>query len=178
MRRRAVPDRKRSPRATVVTTLTLLVALGTVLAGCSSSSTSTSAPLLKVSGTSQGWVFHDAQTVTVSMGPNKIFTPHIRINIIQCADPGGSPSHLPTSINTCDENTIQADSVIPGTDGSFTEKSYTVYRLPNATLGEQPNWQPVCNETHPCVLFVGENQDDFTKPKVFSHPFTVTQANS
>lgn len=152
--------------------MVLLVALATLLTGCSTSSSS-SASALTVGDTSQGWTFHSGQTITVSMGPNKTFKPFIRINILECADPGGSKAHLPTSINTCDENTVQANSLIPQANGSFTQK-YTVYSLPSATLGEQANWQPVCNKTHQCVLFVGEDQDDFTKPKVFSEPFTIT----
>jgi hypothetical protein len=157
-------------RATV---LAVVVALGAVLAGCSSSSASGTSALV-VSDTSQGWTFHNGQTIRVAMGPNKTFKPFLRINILECADPGGTKAHLPTSINTCDENTIQANSLIPSADGSFTQKAYTVYSLPNATLGEGPTWQPVCNATHECVLYVGEDQDDFTKPKIFSQPFTVT----
>ncbi len=157
--------------------LAVVVALGASLSGCSSSSATSGSPLA-VSDVSQGWVFHDGQTITVSMGPNKIFKPFIRINILECADPGGTTSHLPTNLDTCDENTVQPNSLIPQANGSFTQKAYTVYSLPNSVLGEQPSWQPVCNQTHKCVLFVGEDQDDFSKPKVFSEPFTLTTGSS
>jgi len=161
----------------------LLVGLGLVAGGCSSNSTASAsanpgAPGLEISGTSQGWSFHDGQSISVSMGANKVFTPNVRLIIIECADPGGTTGHLPTRFAACDENTVQGDSVIVQGDGSFSEPSYTVYRLPSPTLGEGKSWQPVCNQSRPCVLYIGENQLDFTKPKVFSHPFVVTTNGS
>jgi hypothetical protein len=165
--------------------VTVLLTTGLLAAACSSSSskadassTYAGAPGLHVSGTSGGWSFHDGQAVSVSMGANKTFVPLSRLIIIQCADPGGMQANLPTKFANCDGNTIQGDSVIVKPDGSFSEKNFTIYRLPSATLGEQANWQPVCSATKKCVLFIGENQNDFTKPKVFSHPFVVTSASS
>jgi hypothetical protein len=98
--------------------------------------------------------------------------------ILECSDPGGSSAHLPTSISNCDENTVQADTVLVQPNGSLSEKGYTLYSLPNAALGEQSNWQPVCDATHQCVLFVGENQNDFTQPKLFSQPFSMDPSAS
>jgi len=178
------PKRLRHRRVAVLPSLSvLLLGLGPV-AGCSSSSTAASAaanpgaPGLEISGTSQGWNFHDGQNISVSMGANKVFTPNVRLIIIECADPGGTTSALPTRFAACDENTVQGDSVIVRADGSFSEPSYAVYRLPSPTLGEGKTWQPACNQSHPCVLYIGENQLDFTKPKVFSHPFVVTTGGS
>jgi hypothetical protein len=116
----------------------------------------------------------DGQTISVSVGANGYFTPHAGVNILECADPGGSAANLPTSINTCDGNTIQGTTVLVADDGSFSESSYQVYALPSSTLGEQPNDQPVCNATNYCVLYVGQNQNDFTAPKTFSAPFLIT----
>ncbi len=85
-----------------------------------------------------------------------------------------NPANLPTKFLECDENTIQADTVVVSADGSFKEKSYTIYTLPNASaLGEQKDGIPVCNATHQCVLLISEFQTDLSKPKVFSHSFTV-----
>jgi len=122
---------------------------------------------------SPGSNLHSGQSVSVSVGPNGFFTPHSHVNILECADPGGKAANLPKDDSTCDGTTIQGDTVLVATDGSFSAPSYTVYSLPNATLGEQANGQPVCNATNPCVLYVGQNQNDFTAPKVFSAPFTV-----
>jgi hypothetical protein len=131
---------------------------------------SPAAPNLTVSGGSN---LHSGQSVSISVGPNGFFTPNSHVNILECADPGGKAANLPKDDSTCDGNTIQGNTVSVAADGSFSAASYSVYSLPNATLGEQANGQPVCNATNPCVLFVGQDQNDFTSPKVFSAPFTV-----
>ena len=121
--------------------------------------------------------YHDGQTVAVSVGPNASFVPNTRVVILECADPGGSAANLPTSLSHCDENTVQADTVLVQGNGAISDGSYPLYALPSSALGEQSNWQPVCSATQQCVLFVGEDQNDFTKPKFFSAAFTVTAAN-
>jgi hypothetical protein len=118
--------------------------------------------------------YADGQTVTVSVGPNKTFVPYTRINVLECADPGGTVANLPTSFRSCDGNTVQGGSIIVQPDGSFATSGYTLYALPNAALGEAASFQPVCSPTEACVLFVGENQNDFSQPKVFSQPFTFS----
>ncbi len=121
-----------------------------------------------------GAPFTDGETVTVSVGSNSVFTPNAKVNILECADPGGSAANLPTDDSTCDGNTIQGNTVLVHGDGSLSAPNYTIYRLPSTTLGEQPNVQPVCNESNPCVLYVGQDENDFTQPKMFSAPFTVS----
>jgi len=118
--------------------------------------------------------YRNGQTITVSIGANNLFTPNQHINIIECSDFGGTAAGLPKSIAQCDGNTIQGGTVVIGADGAFTEKGFVVYSLPNQNLAELVDGVPVCNTTHPCVLYVGQNQEDFTQPKVFSAPFTVT----
>ena len=118
--------------------------------------------------------FTDQQNVRVSVGPNSVFTPNSRVVILECADPDGTVANLPTGFSSCDENTIQPDTTVVHADGSFVEPSYMLYALPSKVLGEQANWQPVCNPTHPCVLFVGEDQNDFSKAKTFSAAFTMS----
>ena len=117
--------------------------------------------------------YHSGQTVRVNVAPNSLFTPHLRVIMLECADPGGSAANLPTSVKQCDGNSVQGDSVIVQANGSFSESSYTMFSLPNEALAEEPSGQPVCNTTSPCVLYVGLNQEDFTQPKVFSQPFVV-----
>ena len=168
VRSRGLDGRHRAPVA-------LCLVIGLLLAACSSSPSASSA--LVVSDISNG-SFHDGQTITISMGPNKLFTPNLRLNILQCADPGGKTSNLPTSAAQCDENTVEANTILPAANGSFTETGYTIYRLPSPTLGEGRTWRPICDTTNECVLYVGENQEDFTKPKIFSQPFVVTGGDS
>jgi hypothetical protein len=122
---------------------------------------------------SPGSNLHNGQSVSVAVGPNGFFTPNAHVNILECADPGGKVANLPKDASTCDGNTIQGPTVLVGTDGSFSTSGYSVYALPSTTLDEQPDGQPVCNATNPCVLFVGQDQNNFTAPKVFSAPFTV-----
>lgn len=146
-----------------------------LVAGCSSSSSATtSGPTVELNGSAGPSTFHDGQAITVSVGPNKVYEPLIIVNIIQCSDPGGQASKLPTSLSHCDENTIQGNSVIVKPDGSVHETGYTIYRLPTSTLGEGKTVTPICDATHECVLYVGQDQNDFTKPKAFSAPFFVT----
>jgi hypothetical protein len=156
-----------------------LALLPIVLAACGGSSPSnaaapSSSAVVQVTGTGKGWVFHDGQTVTVSMGSNGLFKPLSHVNIIQCSDPGAKAENLPKKFLQCDENTIQADTVVVHSGGSFSEPGYTVFKLPSTTtLGESKDGAPVCNQAIPCVLLVSEYQTDLSKPKAFSHPFTV-----
>jgi hypothetical protein len=115
----------------------------------------------------------NGQTVAVAVGPNAYFTPHAGVNILECADPGGSVADLPKDITACDGNTIQGSTILVAADGSFSVPTYPVYALPSSALGEQSNYKPLCNQTNSCVLYVGQNQNDFTAPKVFSAPFTI-----
>jgi hypothetical protein len=134
---------------------------------------STASPTLKMS---PGGQLRDGESVSISVDANGYFTPYSHVNILECADPAGSPAKLPTSDSTCDGNTIQGNTVLISSNGSFSEPDYTVYLLPSPALGEQSNYQPVCDATNPCVLYVGQNQNDFTAPKVFSAPFTIAAA--
>jgi hypothetical protein len=153
----------------------LLAATVALAAGCSSaSSAGTTPPNVEINGSSTVSTLHDGQTITVSLGPNKIYKPLLQVNIIECADPGGTSNNLPMKLLYCDENTIQANSVIVKPDGRVNEFGYTVFRLPNAQLGEGKTLTPICDATHQCVLYVGQDQNDFSKPKLFSSPFFVT----
>jgi len=122
--------------------------------------------------------YHNGQSINLSVGPNKFFTPYSRVNVIECGDPGGKSSKLPTSVSACDGNTIQGNTILVKPDGSFSERGYTVYLLPNATqLGETPDSRPICNRRSVCVLYIGQNQEKFTAPKLFSPPFTVSRSS-
>jgi len=130
-----------------------------------------SPPQLQVSPSGN---YQDGEKLTVGVGPNGYFSPHSRVNIIECTDPGGLASNLPKDITTCDGNTIQGTTILVGANGSFSQSDYPVYMLPSSTLGEQNNALPICNQTNYCVLYVGQDQNDFTAPKVFSAPFLIS----
>lgn len=122
--------------------------------------------------------YHDEQHINVSVGPNHYFKPYSRINIIECADPGGKKSNLPVSVTACDGNTIEGNTILVQRNGSFSEHGYQVFALPNASqLGEQPDTRPACNQKKICALYIGQNQENFTAPKLFSAPFTIAKPN-
>jgi len=118
--------------------------------------------------------YHNGQKINISVGPNRFFKPYGRVNVIECADPQGKVSNLPRDENSCDGNTIQGNTILVKGNGSFAERGYVLYSTPNTVLGELPDSQPVCNRRHMCVLYVGENQSNFTWPKEFSPPFSIT----
>jgi hypothetical protein len=150
----------------------LTVAAGTMLG--ETGQAEAASPVLTVT---PGGSLHDGQTIDLSVGPNTVFTPHARVNVLECADPHGTAANLPIDLSTCDGNTIQANTVLVGADGSFSVAGYTVYLLPSTALGELANFQPVCNASNPCVLYIGQDQNDFTAPKIFSAAFSVGPAS-
>ena len=121
--------------------------------------------------------YHNGQNINLSVGPNKFFKPYSRVNVIECGDPGGKSSKLPTNVSACDGNTIQGNTILVKADGSFTERGYTMYLLPNASqLGETSDSRPICNRRNVCVLYIGQNQEQFSAPKMFSPPFTISRS--
>jgi hypothetical protein len=150
----------------------LTVATGTMLGDTGQAEAAS--PVLTVT---PGGSLHDGQTIDLSVGPNTLFTPHARVNVLECADPHGTAANLPTDLSTCDGNTIQANTVLVGANGSFSVEGYTVFQLPSTALGELANYQPVCNASNPCVLYIGQDQNDFTAPKIFSAAFSVGPAS-
>jgi hypothetical protein len=152
--------------------LAMMVTVGTVFTGQAQAE---STPRLTVvaahpSGR-HGYV--NGEAVNISIGANHLFKPYSHVNILECADPKGKKSKLPKNDSTCDGNTIQGNTVLVAKNGSFSEKNYLLYSLPNTVLGEQGNQQPVCNTSRPCVLYVGANQNSFTAPKLFSLPMVI-----
>jgi hypothetical protein len=147
--------------------------LGLALAGSTGAAGSAVAPTLTITS----GPYHDYQTINVSVGPNRYFTPYSRINIIECADPGGKKKNLPTNSTACDGNTIQGTTILVQPNGSWSEKGYRLYALPDRPqLGEQADSVPVCNQKKSCVLYIGQNQEKFTAPKLFSPSFTIAKS--
>jgi hypothetical protein len=147
--------------------MTVLGLILTIGAGRGEAAT---APTLSITPSTSSGPYHDGETVSIAVGSNSQFAPYSRIEIIECAAPHGQ---LPVDDTTCDGNTVADHSILVNKDGSFSDSSYTLYQLPNPVLGEQSNDAPVCNATSECVLYIGQNQNDFTQPKVFSAPFTI-----
>ena len=122
-----------------------------------------------------GTSFSSGQSINVVIPANSAFAAPdntANVNIVECAAPYGV---VPSKPIACDGNTIQGSTIIPNADGSFTYLGYQVYALPDsATLGEGSSG-PTCGSTSAteCILYIGNNQNDFTKPHLWSQPFFV-----
>ena len=127
-------------------------------------------PTLTITPSSGGHPYQNGVSLDISVGTNSTFAPYSRIIVIECAAPKGV---MPVDDTTCDGNTVQSGSVLVNADGSFEVPSYRLYSLPNTALGEAPDSEPVCNSSVECVLYIGQDQNDFSQPKIFSAPFTV-----
>lgn len=147
----------------VFATLGLTMGVAPATAGASGATVS-------ISPGANGHPYMNEASLTITVGPNSTFAPYSRIEVLECAAPIGVP---PVSDASCDGNTANGQSVIVAKDGSFEVTNYTLYALPNRQLAETAATTPVCNATSQCVLYIGQNQNDFTQPKVFSTPFTV-----
>lgn len=157
-------------------------------AGAASCNTSASGPAcgsvipgaaVPVGTVNHGTPFSSGQSINVVVPANEAFaSPNNTngINIVECSAPNGV---VPTSTTACDGNTIQGNTILPDADGSFTYDGYTLYALPDSiSLGEGSSG-PVCGSTSAteCILYIGNNQGDFTQPHLWSQPFFV-KANS
>ena len=154
------------------------VALSTRASALGSGSTVTTA-IQTVGTVTANTPFSSGQQVDVVVPANTVLNPNLNINIVECEAPGGV---VPTDPSECDGSTIQGASIRPNSDGSVdlhaeSHSYYTLYALPDlVSLGETSG--NTCNLTNECVLYIGENQNDFTQPKLFSSPFTVTPKSS
>jgi hypothetical protein len=97
------------------------------------------------------------------------------IQIIECADPGGTVANLPLDASQCDGTTVNGNQITPSSGGSFTDH-YGVQTL-STTSGSNIN----CDATDYCVLWVGTDYNsDFSDPanQTFSAPFLVTSPSA
>ena len=122
-----------------------------------------------------GIPFDSGQTINIVVPANSAFAApdnNSGVNIVECAAPSGV---VPTLPSACDGNTLQNGAQV-NTDGSFTFNGFTVYALPDSvSLGEGASNPVDCGNTAAteCVLYIGNNQNDFTAPHLWSQPFFV-----
>ncbi len=93
------------------------------------------------------------------------------LEIIECSDPGGSPSNLPFDPALgCDGNTVSSNQINTDASGNF----HTTYPVSKLTT---PGTSSInCDATNDCVFWVGvDYNNDFNNPSTsaFSSPFTV-----
>jgi hypothetical protein len=124
----------------------------------------------------------DSQVVTVSVSANSTLSQSsleaagfpsgvVGMKVIQCADPGGQVANLPQNLTSCAPATL-VNGPNPQQDGSVSVEGFTVYTVPDvAVLGASNG--TMCDTQHECVLGIFSNQEDFSKPHLFSAPFLV-----
>ncbi len=125
-----------------------------------------------------GTPFSSGQQINIVIPANSLFVATSSVNVVECAAPDGVP---PTQPINCDGNTIQGPTILPNADGSINFQTqgyglYTLYALPDSiSLGESSSNQVTCGDTAAteCVLYIGDDQGDFTQPHVFSQPFYI-----
>ena len=183
-----MPTRRRKPRQRGnFWTLLQLSGIGTLIAAVITLGLVVSASAAPASGDivpgsaqavtpfTAGTPFSSGQSINVVIPANSAFAAPNNtngVNIVECAAPNGVP---PTNTAACDGNTIQGNTILPNADGSFTSTGYQVFALPDSiTLGEAPGGV-ACGQTaaNECILFIGNNQNDFTKPHLWSQPFFI-----
>jgi Putative Ig domain len=172
---------KKTPRAVRIACTAIVATAG--IAGASLNAFASGGPTdgsnvsdsaIPIGSYTAGTPFSSGQTIEVTVPANSVFAANAKVNILECSDPGGLPANNPNGPNDCDGNTIQGDTVTAASNGSITYDNYTVYALPDATSLDEPSTStPVCNLTNACVLYIGENQNDFSQPYVLSQPFWV-----
>jgi hypothetical protein len=144
------------------------------ISGAASLTSGSSGPYaVPVAPFAAGTPFSSGQPINVVVPANSIFLPTSGINIVECAAPGGVDPTLPAE---CDGNTINIGTILPNSDGSFTFTGYPIYALPDSILlGEGASNAVTCGVTAAteCVLYIGNDQTNFTAPHVFSQPFSV-----
>ena len=122
-----------------------------------------------------GTPFASGQPIDVAIPANTAFASpdnSTAKKIVECAAPNGV---VPTLTTACDGLTVQGPTVVALVDGSFTLTSYNVYALPDSvSLGEGAGG-PVCGPTAAteCILYIGDDYNDFTKPHLWSAPFFI-----
>lgn len=107
------------------------------------------------------------------------FPPHTELQVVECA---GSKDHLPKDSRECEGSTLDSSGYTdaagrylnaPG-DPSGDTAGYGISVLPSKTF---PVVSVHCGPADPCVLFVGEQVNDFTQPHVFL-PFSFKGAKT
>jgi hypothetical protein len=165
------------------------VVLGVFASHAGASSLTNGTVTLKVAGSSSVAVspLADDKPITVSVAPNSTLSRSsleaagfpsgaVAIKIIECADPGGQTVNLPVKVTQCDPATLDASATLEE-DGSVLDSGYTIYALPDVpVLG--PSNGTLCDMAHECVLGIFTNQNDFTKPHLFSAPFLVAATST
>ena len=128
----------------------------------------------------------DQESVDVSVGPNSTLSQSsleaagfpdgvVGVKALMCEDPNGQVANLPQQLSSCVPQTVIVGPG-PNKDGSVSVDGFTVYVVPDAAVLGSSNGT-VCDATHECVIGIFSNQENFSKPHLFSAPFEVAAAS-
>ena len=125
-----------------------------------------------------GTPFSSGQQINVVVPANTVLPPNTNVNILECSAPNGV---IPTDPSECDGETIQGASIHPEPNGAVNLQSQTgtlltLYALPDFHSLEETTG-PACSLNTECILYIGDNQNDFTQPHFWSQPFYVDPGN-
>src|SRR5271165_6872605 len=171
--------------ATVLTTIAV-IGVSTVAAGASTLTSADGYTTLTTQGTVAAHTpYSSGQTITLAVTANPTMNQAAMeaagfpggadvIKFLECADPGGLQSNLPTKSSECEPGSIHTISGA-NADGSLTT-NYIILFLPDPNLGSS-NGTDCGLAPKECVVGIFANQNDFTKPHLFSAPFVVSQGD-
>ncbi|HXX91860.1 MAG TPA: hypothetical protein VEI83_16705 [Acidimicrobiales bacterium] len=116
--------------------------------------------------------YADDHVITVSGQGFATLASGATIQILMCADPGGTAAGLPRDNSSCDGTTLSPNTIYPTVGGGFSDR-YSIVKL----TAPAPN-SITCDATHYCVLWIGEDYvNQFAgsakSPIAFSQPFLV-----
>jgi hypothetical protein len=101
----------------------------------------------------------DGQTVTVSASG---LPPNHAIQVEECA---GTVDNPPADNTSCDGVTLDT-STDTDAGGAYANSGYTVYTRPSSLLSSPATI--TCDAGHPCVLYVGVDQNNFSSAHAFA----------
>ena len=126
------------------------------------------------SGFTASTPFSSGQQVDVTVPANADLPVNSNVLIVECNAPGGAP---PPDPSYCQGDTIQGVSIHPNPNGSLdlhAQKNvyYSLYALPDYVSFQETSG-PACDLVNDCILYIGDNQNDFTYPHYWSAPFSI-----
>jgi hypothetical protein len=189
--RASAKQRGRLLRGAQLLGLALLVGgiITALLPGGANGSVPTNGPVsLRTTGHTSPGPFSSGQNIDIVIAANSTMSRSsltaagypsgaVPIKVLECADPRAVPANLPTKPTDCEPATIDS---IPGAnaDGSMTITGFTVYALPDSVVLGPSNGTTCDDAQHACVIGIFADQNDFTKPHLFSAPFYIAPSSA
>ena len=121
----------------------------------------------------RGTPFSSGQNIEVTIPANSDLQPGLKVNILECARPrrhgrqSADRHQRSVTGRRCKETPFSSSRTARSTSADTRLRPSRC----RPAWGSRAATRPACDLSHECVLYVGENQNDFTAPHVFSQPF-------